>query len=117
MQHSCPHCAGHLATVQLLIKRKANVAATDRKGSTALDLATDPAVREALQQALQTAQQPQVRRPLHQTKLIPSLGCAALVAGGWSKHDMLQFYAVLMGMVRLHRPPRQQQRSLLLAQP
>ena len=46
--------------MQLLIKRKANVAATDRKGSTALDLATDPAVQEALQHALQAAQQPQV---------------------------------------------------------
>lgn len=59
-QEGCPCCAGHLGTVQLLIKRKANVAATDRKGSTALDLATDPAVQEALQHALQAAQQPQV---------------------------------------------------------
>ena len=58
LKHVC--CAGHLATVQLLLKRKANVAAKDRKGTTALDLATDPEIRAALEQALQAAQQPQV---------------------------------------------------------
>ena len=53
-------CSGQLATVQLLLKRKANVAAKDKKGSTALDLATDPDVRAALEQALSAAAQPQV---------------------------------------------------------
>ena len=52
---------GHLATVQLLLKRKANAAAKDKKGSTALDLATDPGVRAALEAALSAAAQPQVR--------------------------------------------------------
>ena len=45
--------AGHLSVVELLIKRRANVAAADRKGNTALDLAQDEAVRAALQAALQ----------------------------------------------------------------
>lgn len=51
---------GHLAVVELLIKRKALVTAKDRKGNTALDLATDPAVKEALQAAMKEAAQPKV---------------------------------------------------------
>ena len=51
---------GHLATVQLLLKRKANASAKDKKGCTALDLASDPDVRAALEQALSVAAQPQV---------------------------------------------------------
>jgi len=39
--------------VQLLIKRHANVKATDRHEKTALDLAKDDAIREALQKELQ----------------------------------------------------------------
>ena len=46
--------------MQLLLKRKANPAAKDKKGSTALDLATDPDVRAALEQALSASAQPQV---------------------------------------------------------
>ena len=44
---------GHLNLVQYLIRRKANVSATDRNGKTALDLASDDAVKAALQTALE----------------------------------------------------------------
>jgi ankyrin repeat protein len=52
---------GHMDVVNLLIKRKANVSAEDRKGNTAMDLASDAAVKEALQAAIDDAAQPQVR--------------------------------------------------------
>ena len=43
--------------VELLIKRHANVKAQDKKGHSALDLATDDAVTAALQAALQEQKQ------------------------------------------------------------
>ncbi len=60
--------------VELLIKRHAHVKAADRKGNTALSLAQDDAVREALQFAVQAqetkqkseadaAEVPSVHRP------------------------------------------------------
>ncbi len=60
--------------VELLIKRHANVKAADRKGNTALSLAQDDAIREALQAAVQAqetkqkaeadaAEVPSVHRP------------------------------------------------------
>ena len=47
------HCldAGHLDLVKLLLKRRANPAATNRKGQTAGNLATDPAIKAALDNA------------------------------------------------------------------
>ena len=44
---------------ELLIKRHANVKAADRKGNTALSLAQDDAVKEALQAALQAEEKKQ----------------------------------------------------------
>ena len=49
--------SGHLNVVELLIKRHANVKAQDKKGQSALDLATDDAVKAALQAALQEQKQ------------------------------------------------------------
>ena len=48
---------GHLNVVELLIKRHANVKAQGKKGQSALDLATDDAVKAALQAALQEQKQ------------------------------------------------------------
>lgn len=49
--------SGHLNVVELLVKRHANVKAQDKKGQSALDLATDDAVKAALQAALQERKQ------------------------------------------------------------
>ena len=49
--------SGHLNVVELLIKRHANLKAQDKKGQSALDLATDDAVKAALQAALQEQKQ------------------------------------------------------------
>ena len=49
--------SGHLNVVDLLIKRHTNVKAQDKKGQSALDLATDDAVKAALQAALQEQKQ------------------------------------------------------------
>ena len=46
--------AGHLETVQLLLKRRADPRATNRKGETPLDMARDDAIREAVTAALAT---------------------------------------------------------------
>lgn len=55
---------GHVKLVQYLIRRKANVSATDRNGKTALDLASDKAVKAALQAALDGAHDEKVILPL-----------------------------------------------------
>lgn len=51
---------GHIKVVQYLIRRKANVSATDRNGITALDMASDEAVKAALQAALDGAHEEKV---------------------------------------------------------
>ena len=46
------HSAGHLETVQLLLKRRADPRATNRKGEAPLAMARDDAIREAVSAAL-----------------------------------------------------------------
>ncbi len=45
-------CAGHLDTVQLLLKRRADPRAANRKGEAPLAMAQDDAIREAVSAAL-----------------------------------------------------------------
>ena len=91
--------------VELLLKRRANVAATDRKGNTALDLAQDEAVRAALQAALQEAK-------VHQKTETPAKEvtcCTALASvGAKENHNPSRLYAA-------HIKDRRHRRRVVLA--
>ncbi len=72
---------GHVDVVRYLIRRKANVSAKDRNGKTAMDLASDEAVKAVLQEALNGPEQEKVNR----------LSCCPHTLAHWECKESIAF--------------------------